>query len=178
MLIGNLLCELAIYCVNFGVNVILQKFCMFKKNDKYEVCLHHHKPNYRHLAPRPSTSPSSQSQATAYQTLWNKSDVRLLGLNQVASSERKLLDKADVQGEREILFFAFSKIFSSMKPSLIRIYIWGCFPLIVDIVWTNYEWTLQKTVHFCVFFAQKYAGLKKASYCQCWGSDWYLLWSL
>jgi len=57
-----------------------------------------------------------------------------LGLNQVASSERKLLDKADVQGEREILFFAFSKIFSSMKPSLIRIYIWGCFPLIVDIV--------------------------------------------
>ena len=55
-------------------------------------------------------------------------------LNQVASSERKLLDKADVQGEREILFFAFSKIFSSMKPSLITIYIWGCFPLIVDIV--------------------------------------------
>ena len=29
--IGNLLCKLAIYCVNFGVNFILQKFCMCKK---------------------------------------------------------------------------------------------------------------------------------------------------
>ena len=28
---------LAIYCVNFGVNFILQKFCMCEKNDKYEV---------------------------------------------------------------------------------------------------------------------------------------------
>ena len=42
--IGNLLCKLAIYCVNFGVNFILQKFCLFKKNDKYEVC-----PCIRHL---------------------------------------------------------------------------------------------------------------------------------
>ena len=37
--IGNLLCKLAIYCVNFGENLILQKFCLCKKNDKYEVCL-------------------------------------------------------------------------------------------------------------------------------------------
>ena len=36
--IGNLLCKLAIYCVNFGVNFTLQKFCLCKKNDKYEVC--------------------------------------------------------------------------------------------------------------------------------------------
>ena len=36
--IGNLLCKLAIYCVNFGVNFILQKFCLCKKNDKYQVC--------------------------------------------------------------------------------------------------------------------------------------------
>ena len=35
--IGNLLCKLAIYCVNLGVNFILQKFCLCKKNDKYEV---------------------------------------------------------------------------------------------------------------------------------------------
>ena len=37
MWIGNLLCNLAIYCVNFGVNSIFQKFCPCKKNDKYEV---------------------------------------------------------------------------------------------------------------------------------------------
>ena len=36
--IGNLLCKLAIYCVNFGVNFIFQKFCPCKKNDKYQVC--------------------------------------------------------------------------------------------------------------------------------------------
>ena len=36
--IGNLLCKLAIHCVNFGVNFILQKFCLCKKNDKYEIC--------------------------------------------------------------------------------------------------------------------------------------------
>ena len=35
--IGNILCKMAIYCVNFGVNFILQKFCLCKKNDKYEV---------------------------------------------------------------------------------------------------------------------------------------------
>ena len=35
--IGNLLCKLVIYCVNFGVNFLFQKFCLFKKNDKYEV---------------------------------------------------------------------------------------------------------------------------------------------
>ena len=35
--IGNLLCKLVIYCVNFSVNFILQKFCLCKKNDKYEV---------------------------------------------------------------------------------------------------------------------------------------------
>ena len=37
--IGNLLCKLAYYCVNFGVNFILQKFCLCKKNDKYQVCV-------------------------------------------------------------------------------------------------------------------------------------------
>ena len=37
--IGNLLCKFAIYCVKFGVNFIHQKFCLCKKNDKYEVCL-------------------------------------------------------------------------------------------------------------------------------------------
>ena len=36
--IGNLLCKLAFYCVNFGVNFIFQKFCPCKKNDKYQVC--------------------------------------------------------------------------------------------------------------------------------------------
>ena len=35
--IGNLLSKLAIYCVNFSVNFILQKFCLCKKNDKYKV---------------------------------------------------------------------------------------------------------------------------------------------
>ena len=35
--IGTLLCKLAIYCGNFGVNFIFQKFCPCKKNDKYEV---------------------------------------------------------------------------------------------------------------------------------------------
>ena len=35
--IGYLLCKLAIYCVNFGVNFIFQKFCQSKKNDKYQV---------------------------------------------------------------------------------------------------------------------------------------------
>ena len=29
--IGNLLCKLAIYCVNFGVNFFLLKFCLCKK---------------------------------------------------------------------------------------------------------------------------------------------------
>ena len=29
---------MAIYCVNFGVNFILQKFCPCKKKDKYQVC--------------------------------------------------------------------------------------------------------------------------------------------
>ena len=28
---------MAIYCVNFGVNFIFQKFCQCKKNDKYKV---------------------------------------------------------------------------------------------------------------------------------------------
>ena len=32
---------MAIYCVNFGVNFILKKFCLCKKNDKYEVCIVH-----------------------------------------------------------------------------------------------------------------------------------------
>ena len=36
--IEDLLCKLAIYCVYFGVNFILQKFCLCKKNDKYQVC--------------------------------------------------------------------------------------------------------------------------------------------
>ena len=35
--VGNLLCKLAIYRVNFGVNFMFQKFCLCKKNDKYEV---------------------------------------------------------------------------------------------------------------------------------------------
>ena len=35
--IGNLLCKLAIYCVNHVVNFIFQKFCPSKKNDKLEV---------------------------------------------------------------------------------------------------------------------------------------------
>merc|ERR1712004_286392 len=36
--IGNLLCKLAIYCVNFGVNFIFQKFCPCKKmtNMRYD----------------------------------------------------------------------------------------------------------------------------------------------
>ena len=33
------MCKLAIDCVNFGVNFILLKFCLCKKNDKYEVWL-------------------------------------------------------------------------------------------------------------------------------------------
>ena len=42
--IGNLLCKLAIYCVNFGVNFILQKFCPGKKmtNIRYallQICI-------------------------------------------------------------------------------------------------------------------------------------------
>ena len=43
----NLRVKLAIYCVIcrnlrvFGVNFILQKFCLCKKNDKYEVCVEH-----------------------------------------------------------------------------------------------------------------------------------------
>ena len=36
--IGYLLCKLAIYCVNFGVNFIFQKLCQCKKNDNYQVC--------------------------------------------------------------------------------------------------------------------------------------------
>ena len=32
-----LLCKLAIYCVHFGVNFILQKICMCKKSNKYQV---------------------------------------------------------------------------------------------------------------------------------------------
>ena len=45
--IGNLLCKLAIYCVNFGVNFILQKFCLCKKNDKYEVWIYFQRPLIR-----------------------------------------------------------------------------------------------------------------------------------
>ena len=37
--IVNLLCKLAIYCVNFGVNFIFQKLCLCNKNDKYQVCV-------------------------------------------------------------------------------------------------------------------------------------------
>ena len=37
------MCKLSIYCVNVGVNFILQNFCLCKKNDKYEVCLNHPK---------------------------------------------------------------------------------------------------------------------------------------
>ena len=32
------MCKLAIYCVNFGVDFIFKKFCLCKKNDKYQVC--------------------------------------------------------------------------------------------------------------------------------------------
>ena len=49
--IGNLLCKFAIYCVNFGVNFILQKFCLCKKmtnmryaTTKYQPLLHHTDP--------------------------------------------------------------------------------------------------------------------------------------
>ena len=36
--LGNLLCKLAIYCVNFGINLILQNFCLCKKmtNMRYD----------------------------------------------------------------------------------------------------------------------------------------------
>ena len=36
---ANLLCKLAIYCVDFGVNFIFQNFCPCKKNDKLQVCI-------------------------------------------------------------------------------------------------------------------------------------------
>ena len=40
--IGNFLCNLAIYCVNFGVNFIFQKFFRVKKmtNMRYAICVY------------------------------------------------------------------------------------------------------------------------------------------
>ena len=45
------MCKLAIYCVNFGVNFILRKFCLCKKNYKYEVWDFFSRPKF--LRPRP-----------------------------------------------------------------------------------------------------------------------------
>ena len=128
---------MAIYFVNLGVNFILQKFCLCKKNDKYEVWLDLTIDNGIHV--RGVTDPQEQiPMALSPRLIFCPSDTR----NCPSFTASPTFCKVYLHCQQKIVCLCGPKIFGLLAPSVIGYKDWG------DMLWVCLRLSVQRLTSF------------------------------